>query len=134
MDVLTGNNLWELFKHLKQWLVNLDRAGVARKARSIKALRAVIVAARQTKTYVRQLNDTGKQSHKTEAQLSMKWTELGFELQDLGLTKLAKRCEIKGRYWADPGQFDKEFLQKADVGLARMEQLARQMLADIDLN
>ena len=132
MDLITGNNLWALVKHLKQWLVNLNRAGDERKARSVRALRAVIIAARHTSAYVRQLQDTGKQVHETEGQLAIKWTELGFELQDLGLTKLAKRCEIKGRYWADPAQFDEGFLRKADVGLERMEQLAKQMVADIN--
>jgi hypothetical protein len=47
---------------------------------------------------------------------------------------LAKRCDITGRYWADPTQFDQEFLQRADVGLARMEQLARRLVAEIDGN
>jgi hypothetical protein len=91
-----------------------------------------VIAARHTQTYVRRLNDTANQDHKQEAKLSEMWTELGFRLADLGLSKLAKRCDIKGRYWADPKRFDDEFLQKADVGLERMEQLARQMLAQIE--
>jgi len=60
------------------------------------------------------------------------WTELGFRLGDLELTSLAKRCDISGRYWADPDQFEEDFLRKADIGLARMEQLARQMIAQIE--
>jgi hypothetical protein len=60
------------------------------------------------------------------------WTELGFRLRDLELTRLAKRCDINGRYWADPEQFDADFLRRADIGLARMEQLARQLLAGIE--
>jgi hypothetical protein len=60
------------------------------------------------------------------------WTELGFRLNDLKLTKLAKRCDIKGRYWADPARYDSNFLEKADVGLERMEQLARQMISKIE--
>lgn len=132
MAVLTDISLWELFKHLKQWLVNLNRANALRQRESIEALRAVIVAARNTQAYVRSLGDTGQQDHAQEAKLSEKWTELGFRLGDLGLSKLAKRCDIKGRYWADPSRFDGEFLQKADVGLERMEQLARQLVADIE--
>jgi hypothetical protein len=131
MDLITDISLWELVKHLKQWLLNLRRAGSKRKLQSIRALRSVIVATRHTRVYVRQLHDSSQQSHTTEAELSIKWTNLGFELHDLGLNKLAKRCEISGRYWANPGQFDADFLQKADVGLERMEQLARQMVADI---
>jgi hypothetical protein len=132
MEVITDISLWELVKHLKQWLVNLSRASSERKAQSIQALRSVIVAARHTSAYVRQLNDTGNQSHETEGQLSMKWTRLGFELHDLGLTKLAKRCEVKGKYWANPNQFDESYLKKADIGLERMEQLAKQMVAEIE--
>ena len=132
MAVITDINLWELIKHLKQWLTNLNRANSPRQRRSIEALRAVVIAARHTQAYLRLLNDTTNQDHKQEAKLSEMWTELSFMLTDLGLSKLAKRCDIKGRYWADPNRFDNDFLRKADVGLERMEQLARQMLAQIE--
>jgi hypothetical protein len=132
MAVISDISLWELFKHLRQWLGNLSRAGSERKRQSIEALRAIVVAARHTQVYVRQLEGSGRQNHVTEAQLAEMWTDLGFRLTDLGLSKLAKRCDIKGRYWADPDQFNDEFLQKADVGLERMEQLARQLIASID--
>ena len=132
MSVISDISLWELFRHLRQWLNNLNRAGSERQRQSIEALRAVVVAARHTQVYVRLLNDTAKQDHAQEATLSEKWTELGFRLTDLGLSKLAKRCDIKGRYWANPASFDSDFLQRADVGLVRMEQLARQMVAEIE--
>ena len=132
MAVISDLSLWELFKHLRQWLGNLSRAGTERKRQSTEALRAVVVAARHTQVYLRQLEDSGQQNHATEAQLAEMWTDLGFRLIDLGLTKLAKRCDIKGRYWADPDQFNDEFLQKADVGLESMEQLARQLMNGID--
>ncbi|MGB5201892.1 MAG: hypothetical protein WBN68_12185 [Sedimenticolaceae bacterium] len=132
MELITDISLWELVKHLKQWLLNLRKAGEARKNESIDALRAVIVAARQTSAYVRRLNDIGQQDHAEEANLTAMWTELSFKLADLKLSKLAKRCDIKGRYWANPAQFDAEFLEKADIGLERMEQLARQMVAEIE--
>ncbi len=120
MAVLTDISLWQLIKHLKQWLTNLKRASTDRQRQSIEALRAVVIAARHTQTYVRRLNDKVNQDHTQEAKLSEMWTELGFRLSDLGLSKLSKRCDIKGRYWADPDRFDSEFLQKADVGLERM--------------
>jgi len=132
LALITDISLWALIRHLKAWLTNLRRAGDERKRQSIRALRAVITAARTTRAYLRKLDDTAKQDHGQEARLAEKWTELGFVLQDLGLGALAKRCDITGRYWADPAQFDREFLDKADVGLARMEQLARQMVAEIE--
>lgn len=132
MALITDINLWALIRHLKQWLTNLQRAGIERKRESVKALRAVILAARKTRTYLRKLKTGAPADHAQEAQLSEMWTRLGFELKDLGLGKLAKRCDITGRYWADPGQFDREFLDRADIGLARMEQLARQTVAEIE--
>jgi len=123
--------LWELLRHLKSWLTNLQRAGDGRKRESIEALRAVVIAARHTQVYLRRLHANG-QDHGEEARLAGMWTELGFRLRDLDLARLAKRCEINGRYWADPGQFDDDFLHKADVGLARMEQLARQLIARVE--
>ncbi|MEW9797314.1 hypothetical protein [Alteromonas sp. CYL-A6] len=132
MDVITDTTLWELVKHLKQWLLNLRRANAKRKAQSVQALRTVIIAARQTSAYVRQVKEAGRVSHDTEGKLAAEWTRLGFELQDLGLTKLAKRCDINGRYWANPAQFDDAYLHKADIGLERMELLARQMVAEVE--
>ena len=131
MPSLTSSLLWELFKHLKQWLVNLDRAGEQRKRESIEALRSVTLAARATRVYLRRLADTSRADHTEEARLAEMWTGLGFQLKDLGLGALAKRCDVTGRYWADPSQFDREFLDRADVGLERMEQLARRLLAEL---
>ena len=132
MAVISDISLWPLFRHLGSWLGNLSRARQQRKRESIEALRAVVLAARHTQAYLRQLEETGQQNHATEANLAGLWTELGFRLIDLGLTKLAKRCDIRGRYWADPNILDAEFLQRADIGLERMEQLARQLLAEIE--
>lgn len=133
MDIITEVKLWEIVKHLSRWLVNLGRAGDTRKRQSIEALRQVIVAARETRVYLRQLEHNGKQDHGKEAELAVKWTQLSFKLKDLGLKKLSKRCDIKGQYWADPGQFEAAYLEKADVALDRMEYLARQMLAEVSV-
>ena len=132
MAVIPDISLWQLFRHLSQWLGNLSRAKQQRQRESIEALRAVVVAARYTQAYLRQLDDTGLKDHASEAQLATLWTELGFRLSDLGLTKLAKRCDIRGRYWANPDELDEDFLQRADVGLERMEQMARSLLAEIE--
>jgi hypothetical protein len=80
---------------------------------------------------MRQIKETKQRSHEIETDLAVVWTELSFSMHDLGLVKLAKRCAIKGRQWADPSQFDQDFLDKADVGLDKIEQLANQLLAEI---
>ncbi|MDH4219736.1 MAG: hypothetical protein OEW23_13280, partial [Candidatus Aminicenantes bacterium] len=60
-----------------------------------------------------------------ERKLSLLWTELSFRLEDLGLEKLANRCSIMGRYWADPAVFTQDFLDTADTRrLSDIEKLA----------
>jgi hypothetical protein len=128
MDILGSELIWEILKHTKSWLSNLGRASKLRKEQSVKALRGVIKASRETAVYIRQLQETGKQNHDTELHLALSWTDLAFELQDIGITKLAKRCQIKGKHWANPSQYDEDFLQKADVSLDRMEKMANEIL------
>jgi len=130
IDLVTSVSLWELVKHAGSWVVNLKRASAARKKESITALRQVILAAQKTSVYVRQLNETGLKDHKTEAELSMAWTELSFKLGDLGIDALALRCRMKGKHWAYPGEFEREDLEKADIGLEKMESLATEILAE----
>ena len=132
MTEISATTLWDILKHAGRWLANLKRAGTGRKAESVKALRKMISAARETAVYVRKLNDTGKSNYRTEQKLSSLWTDLGFELKDLGLTALAKRCDISGKHWSDPGHYDADFLEKADISLERMERLAREILHEIE--
>ena len=131
MNSLTQAGLWALLRHAGRWLANLRRAGQTRRLESREALRAVIKAARRTRSYVRHLKQQRNVDPEFEADLAELWTTLGFRLQDLGLGSLAKRCDIKGRYWADPAQFDPGFLVRADVSLERIERLARELLAEI---
>ena len=127
MDILGSELIWEILKHTKSWLSNLGRASKLRKEQSVKALRGVIKASRETAVYIRQLQETGIQKHEIETRLALSWTDLGFELQDIGITKLAKRCQIKGKQWANPNQYDEDFLQKADISLERMEKMANEI-------
>jgi methanogenic corrinoid protein MtbC1 len=128
MDNVSPRLLWEIFKHLRRWLSNLDRAGKARKQESIRALREVVIASRETSVYLRQLQQNGLSDHHIERELARRWTQLGFELEDLGLNKLAKRCHISGKHWAEPDYFEPAFLEKADISLNAMEILAKQIL------
>lgn len=131
MEVLGSAALWDLIKNASRWLVNLRRANQTRQKASIKALRKVVIAARKTAVYVRQLDDTKQRNYSTEIELATLWTELSFALDDLKVPKLAKRCLINGKQWADPNSMSKDFLAKADAGLDRIEQLANQLLANL---
>ena len=134
MEAVTSVSLWELIKHGYNWLSNLRRAKTTRKNQSVQALRNVILAVRETAVYIRQLNETGHRDHGVESRLAVLWTDLGFTLSDLGLNKLAKRCQIKGKQWEDPTHYDREFLDRADVKLELMERLANELLFELDRN
>jgi hypothetical protein len=131
MEPISTHSFYDLFRHGLTWLGNLRRARHGRIEESVQALRRVIIAARETAVYLRQLKVTEQADHQIERHLTVLWTELGFALQDLGIDKLAKRCQITGAHWADPARFDAEFLDKADVSLLRMEELARGLMAEV---
>jgi len=126
---LSPSDWLAIIKHVKQWLGNLGRAKQERKLQSKKALRAVILAARKTERYVTDLNDGKPQSRGKEEEISYLWASLEFELEDLGLTKLAKVCRIKGKYWATrksngESAYTDDFLKKAGTRLSDVERLA----------
>jgi hypothetical protein len=128
---LTAGDWIGLLTHVKKWVTNLLRAGQQRKEQSKDALRNVIRAVRETEIYVRHLNEGGKKSIDTERELSLRWTNLSFSLEDLKIETLAKRCRIKGQYWADPSRFDREFLDKAGTKLSEVEKVALLALKQI---
>jgi len=126
---LSASDWLTIIKHVKQWLSNLGRAGDERRQQSKKALRAVILAVRETESYVTNLNQGAKQNKDTEREISYLWSSLAFELEDLGITKLAKVCRIKGKYWSTrkrdgSSAFSDDFLDKAGTRLADVERAA----------
>ena len=131
MADVSARLLWDIFRHVRSWLANLSRAGTRRREESVAALRGVVKASRMTAAYLRQIGDTGRQDYAREAELAVLWTELGFALEDLGIGKLAKRCRISGKHWSQPDHYGREFLEKADISLDRMESLANEILRQV---
>lgn len=129
IDPITSRAVSELLKHVLSWLYNLKRAGDDRKNESLAALNKVIIAVRRTSVYTRS-REVGGVDLSVESELAVLWTELAFELQSLGLTKLAKKCDVKGRYWAAPESFSHEWLEQAEIGLETIEQLAIRIKAE----
>lgn len=128
---LSAKELLSIITHVKQWVGNLRRAKQQRKLESKKALRAVISVVRETTVYLRSLKEGHPKSIDKEERLSLSWTQLAFELEDLGLNKLASRCSIKGRYWANPADYDRDFLERAGMRLADIERMAQSSLKEL---
>ena len=131
VSAVTETALKNLLSNLGRYLANLARAGQKRRNESRAALQGVIRATRQTRVYIRELDARGKRDFAKEERLSDTWTKLSFELRKLGVSALAKRCDIAGGYWADPDQFSAEFLAKARVRLGDLELEAKGLLAKL---
>lgn len=131
--IISAQTATALGKYLVQWLRGLMRASEQRKRDCEHAIDSVIAGVRRTQAYCR-ARDKGQINAETEASLAAMWTELGFQLEALGVKKLAKRCDVSGRYWASPEQFSKEWLDQADIGFDSVEKLARQLKAHIKVN
>lgn len=128
MIEITAGEIGGILGHVARWLANLKRAKKERKLQSRQALERVVLAVRETATYTSHIRSGGKKRLEKETRLAMLWTELSFRLEELGLKKLANRCEIKGRYWANPDEFDDQFLRSARARLKDIEQEARLLL------
>lgn len=128
---ITESTLKALIANLGRYLANLARAGQQRREESKKALQGVIRATRKTQVYLRQLNAKGKRDFAKEEGLTDTWTKLSFELKELGVKALAKRCDITGGYWSDPDKFSAEFLKNARVRLHDLELEAKTLLAKL---
>ena len=125
---VTESVLRSLLANLGRYLANLARAGPKRREESRAALQGVIRATRQTRVYVRELAARGLRNFEKEERLSDSWTTLSFELRKLGVPALAKRCDIAGSYWADPGRFTDDFLKQARARLEDLELEAKALL------
>ena len=132
MIEVSSRALWELTKHIATWVANLSRAHELRQKQSINALRKVILASRETTFYLSQYRKTQQPNPYTEKQLSLLWTELGFELSDLNLDKLAERCQQIGRSWANPKELDFVLLSRVQAGLYKLEKTAEHLLKRLD--
>lgn len=128
----TSSLVKALATHVAAWLRNLARAKSNRQRESLQALDNVILTLRMTQAYARGLQ-AGHQNHTTEGEIAVQWTRLGQELDRLGLKALAKKCEVAGRYWADPDQLDAAFLRQANTDLASVEKQARALQVQIKL-
>ncbi len=121
-----------IITHVKRWVTNLLRAKKERKIKSKEALRAVILAVRMTTSYLSFIEKGGQEHFEKESELSLLWTKLFFKLVDLKLEKLATRCKIVGKKWANHGDFDEDFLKTAENRLSKIEEFAESILMELN--
>ncbi|WP_026972851.1 hypothetical protein [Aliagarivorans marinus] len=132
IEMVTTISLWELGKHAISWVNNLRRAKLARRQQSLNALRQVVVAAQKTQIYLQHLDQHGDDLMEQQLALAEQWTALSFELDDLGLGKLASRCRMRGSEWASFADAPAEQTEKLTMGLARLRRDALEILDQLN--
>jgi hypothetical protein len=130
---LPATSVASLARYLIQWLRGLSQASEARKRECLNALESVLAATRRTQRYLEERNQ-GRIDPHTEGELAVMWTELGFQLEALGVKKLAKRCDVKGVYWSNRQKHPNQWWEQADIGLEAVARLARQIRASVRAN
>jgi hypothetical protein len=123
-----ASELIPLLTHAYRWLVNLRRASRGRRQASVRALQQLVKVARQTAVYLRHKEQDGKPDPQLEMALCDAWGDLSFRLKELGLTALAKKCDVRSRLWAWPDTYDSDYVRKAAVQLDTIEKEARHLL------
>ena len=128
---LSISDILKIITHIKKWVTNLLRAKEKRKEQSKDALEAVILAVRETKFYLSSLQRNGERSIENERELMLLWTELSFKARKIKLKELADRCNDLGKYWANPSDYSKDFLNIAGNRLSDIERIAENILDQI---
>lgn len=122
-----------LSKEVIKCLRRLVDGSAKRQSACLDAIEKVVVGVRKTEAYCR-ARSTGNRNLRTEGDLAAMWTEIGFALQRVGVPSLAKRCDVKGRYWANSERFSNEWWDSADIGLDSVEALARRVRVQVKLH
>lgn len=121
------NQLVAVFQHIITWL----KLATDEKKRSNedykKALLSVYFAANETKTYMATVKRRKKPDARREAELSRMWTQAAVEIRELD-AELAKKCLLRGDYWADPTAWTQDELDQAKISLKEIFDRSRELL------
>jgi len=129
----SADSLLSLSKFAIQWLQGLSRPSETGKTQCINALHRVIAATRETQRYCTS-RDNGRADPHKEGQLASTWIDLSFRLERVGMNKLAKRGDVKGRYRGARGSrdtFSEKRLNQAGITLKSIAQPARRINAEV---
>jgi len=92
-----------------------------------RALSRILRALNQTKAYIADQVSGAPQDRKREEELSMAWTRASGELWGID-DDLARRCELKGEYWANPASWEPADVERARIGIDQVSEEARSLL------
>jgi len=119
--------LINLFGHVIGWLKTARDVKASDKEEYKKALLTLYLAANETRIYIATLKRRKRPDRDREARLSRLWSEAAVELREID-PDLAKRCLLKGEYWADPTRWTDQQIADARISLKELFDRARELL------
>ena len=102
-------------------------AKVRREEQADQALAAVYIAANETQKYISALHRGAERDIDREYDLSRLWHLASIPLRYFD-SDLARRCELKGRYWLAPDDWTVSDINGARIGLDRVFKEAQCLL------
>jgi len=122
----TYEALISTFKAVSNVLAVLKKAGDRDEDKITEALKAILVAASETESYLTDLNSKERE-RKRETSISKMWVEAGVLLRKIE-PNLAERCIMKSDYWVDPDSWTTRQVKDAKITLQMMKDDARVLL------
>src|SRR5437762_128109 len=109
-------------------LLELEREKLQREEdnRREHALYAFVRALNETEIYYGTLRNSGKDRDREE-ELSRLWIDVSRELFVVDV-ELAKRCELKAKYWADPVGWTLQAVEPAQIAIHEMRSALERLI------
>ncbi len=92
-----------------------------------RAVEAILRAINETRLYIAYQSRGNARDQKREEELSRRWTDAAGALRGID-DDLARRARLKGEYWTDPDQWDREKVEEARILLTQVEKDADNLL------
>ena len=123
---------------VRGWFGKLRDEQRALNAEERRAVKALYVAANETRLYINRLNkpfhlkeyvsgDNFERNIDREDELSRLWMDAHLELMPVNI-ELAERCLMKSGYWSSPDHWDDKQVKKANISLESMFKDAKALL------
>ena len=126
--MITLTNLIAVFNSIATWLKTLGSFSEKQEARYKAALRALYLAANETKAYVATLKRRKNPDQDRELRLSKLWVDAAIELRKINKA-LAKKCILKAEYWADPTAWSDKQIDNTRDSLKEIYNECRKLLS-----
>lgn len=106
----------------------IDKLSTAKRELKDNALRSISHALNETYLYYGLLEKGGQRNTDIEKQLSRYWAAAAIPLRHID-QELASVCEYKSEYWVNPDSWDKAKVDRLGIGLKKVRNQYRALLA-----